>query len=55
MESIAGLSSDITIIMIAHRLTSLGGCDRIFRVDGGAVTEVPRDVITTEQKTVRRA
>jgi ATP-binding cassette subfamily B protein len=55
MDSIAGLSSDITIIMIAHRLTSLGGCDRIFRVESGSVAEVPRDVIHAEHRTIRSA
>lgn len=42
MESIAGLSTDITIIMIAHRLTSLADCGRIFRVEHGLVTEIPQ-------------
>jgi len=42
MDSIAGLSADITIIMIAHRLTSLSDCGRIFRVERGLVTEIPQ-------------
>jgi ABC-type multidrug transport system fused ATPase/permease subunit len=41
MQSISELSSDITIIMIAHRLSSLSQCGRIFRVGEGRVTEVP--------------
>jgi ATP-binding cassette subfamily B protein len=41
MQSISGLSSDITIVMIAHRLTSLAECGRILHIDGGHVTEVP--------------
>jgi ATP-binding cassette subfamily B protein len=42
MQSISELSSEITIIMIAHRLTSLSECGRIFQVEAGRVTEVPR-------------
>ena len=41
MQSISGLSSDITIVMIAHRLTSLAECGRILHIEGGHVTEVP--------------
>jgi len=41
MQSISDLSSDITIIMIAHRLTSLAECGRILQIEGGYVTEVP--------------
>jgi ATP-binding cassette subfamily B protein len=42
MDSIAKLSADITIIMIAHRLTSLADCGRIFRVERGSVAEIPQ-------------
>src|SRR5206468_4266895 len=40
MQSISELSSDITIIMIAHRLTSLAECGRILRIESGQVSEV---------------
>lgn len=40
MESISGLSSSITVIMVAHRLSSLSECHRILQVDHGLVTEV---------------
>jgi ATP-binding cassette, subfamily B, bacterial PglK len=40
MQSISELSSDITIIMIAHRLTSLAECGRILQIESGHVTEV---------------
>lgn len=39
IDSIADLASDITIVMVAHRVTTLGGCDRILRIDGGRVDE----------------
>lgn len=54
MDSIAELSSDITIIMIAHRLSSLSDCGRIFRVERGSVTEVAKDVAGVTAKTARR-
>lgn len=49
MQSIAELSSEITIVMIAHRLTSLSGCDRILRVEHGVISEIPRGTIEVGQ------
>ena len=49
MQSISELSSEITIIMIAHRVTSLADCDRILRVESGRVMEVPASTIGVEQ------
>lgn len=40
MDSIARLSSDITVIMVAHRLSSLARCRRILQVEGGTVREI---------------
>jgi len=37
MESIAGLDRRLTIIQIAHRLTTLRDCDFIIEVAGGQV------------------
>jgi ATP-binding cassette subfamily B protein len=54
MQSIAGLSTDITVIMIAHRLTSLSECGRIFRVERGAVTEIPQGVAGIEKAPAKR-
>jgi ABC-type multidrug transport system fused ATPase/permease subunit len=39
MESIQKLSHKKTIIMIAHRLTTLKNCDIIFFIEGGRVTD----------------
>jgi ATP-binding cassette, subfamily B, bacterial PglK len=33
MEAIEGLSKEITILIIAHRLTTLRGCDQVIRLD----------------------
>lgn len=37
MESIYRLDSDVTLLMIAHRLSTLAGCDRIVRLDKGRI------------------
>lgn len=42
MDSIAALSSSITVIMIAHRLSSLSECHRILEVKHGTVREIDR-------------
>ena len=41
IRSIAGLGRDVTLIMIAHRRSTLAGCDRLFKVEAGRVSEVP--------------
>lgn len=33
MKAIEGLGKELTILIIAHRLTTLKGCDKIFRLD----------------------
>jgi ATP-binding cassette subfamily B protein len=37
MRAILGLSGDITIVMIAHRGSTLEGCDRLIRLEEGRV------------------
>ncbi|MGN1306208.1 MAG: ABC transporter ATP-binding protein [Faecousia sp.] len=39
MESINALGSQKTMIIVAHRLTTLRGCDKIYRVDEAGVAE----------------
>jgi ATP-binding cassette subfamily B protein len=39
MQAIEGFSRDYTVIMVAHRLTTLRGCDRVFRVNSGQLAE----------------
>jgi ATP-binding cassette subfamily B protein len=39
IASIAALGPDITLLMIAHRRTTLEGCDRIVRVEKGRLAE----------------
>ncbi|QNI95449.1 ABC transporter type 1/ ATPase component [Synechococcus sp. A15-127] len=47
MEAIEGLSRNLTIVMIAHRLCTVRRCDRIIRLDQGLVQSdgCPADMI----------
>ncbi|MDB5692990.1 MAG: transporter ATP-binding protein, partial [Alphaproteobacteria bacterium] len=42
MGSIMALGGDITVVMIAHRRTTLEGCDCIIRMEGGRIVENAR-------------
>ena len=35
MEAVQGLSNDLIVIMIAHRLSTLATCDRVFEIKDG--------------------
>ena len=37
METIKAVSKDRTVVMVAHRLTTLKDCDRIIRMDKGSI------------------
>jgi ATP-binding cassette subfamily B protein len=39
MDTLAGLSRDLTIIMIAHRLSTTAYCDRVITVSAGSLAE----------------
>lgn len=38
MDAVHNLGHDITIILVAHRLTTVRGCDQIFVIDAGRIT-----------------
>ena len=40
MASIGALAKDITIVMIAHRLTTLKDCDRVIHLEAGRIDRV---------------
>ncbi len=40
METINAVSQNRTVIMIAHRLTTLKDCDRIVEMDGGQISQI---------------
>jgi ATP-binding cassette subfamily B protein len=44
MEAISQLASDITVILVAHRLSTLVGCDRIIQLEGGGVQSIVSSV-----------
>jgi ABC-type multidrug transport system fused ATPase/permease subunit len=37
MDAVEGLSRDLTMVMIAHRLSTVQSCDRVLRLDHGVV------------------
>jgi ABC-type multidrug transport system fused ATPase/permease subunit len=47
MRSIMALG-DITIVMIAHRRSTLHGCDRILRMEGGRIVETVERMVAEE-------
>ena len=44
IEAISQLASDITVILIAHRLSTLSGCDRIIRLKDGMIESIAPSV-----------
>lgn len=47
MESVEGLSRDLTMIIIAHRLSTLQRCEKIFRIENGIISEEPKHDLFT--------
>ncbi len=45
MEAIESLQGSITMIIIAHRLTTLKNCDRIYKIEDGIATEVSKEIL----------
>jgi ABC-type multidrug transport system fused ATPase/permease subunit len=37
MEAVGGLSRELTIVMIAHRLSTVAGCDQVIRLQNGRI------------------
>jgi ATP-binding cassette, subfamily B, bacterial PglK len=40
MEAIEGLGRELTIVLIAHRITTLQGCDIVYRLEKGRIASV---------------
>lgn len=45
MESIDSLQGQITMIIVAHRLTTIKKCDRIYRIQDGKATQVSHEEV----------
>jgi ATP-binding cassette, subfamily B, bacterial PglK len=46
MKAIEGLGSEMTVLIIAHRLTTLSGCDIVIRLtDGGRIDANPEPIV----------
>ena len=39
MQSIEALHGNVTLVMIAHRLSSIMNCDRVYRLKNGRIIE----------------
>lgn len=48
MESIEHLLGHKTMIIIAHRITTVRNCDTIYRVDEGNITQVTYEQLQKE-------
>lgn len=45
IEAINALQGDKTLIIVAHRLTTIANCDRVFEIGNGVAREVDKDSI----------
>ena len=49
MEALEGLSRDLTLVLIAHRLSTVERCDRVIRLSNGSITSDGKpDVVLKE-------
>ena len=48
MEAIDSLHGQKTMIIIAHRLTTIKKADVIYRIENGTATEVSKDEVFSE-------
>lgn len=49
MESVNSLHGKKTLVIIAHRLTTIEECDLIYRVENGQITTVPPETLRKPQ------
>jgi ABC-type multidrug transport system fused ATPase/permease subunit len=55
MDAIEGLSRDLTIVLIAHRLSTVRRCDTIIEIDGGrVVAQAPYDQLIESSQSFNR-
>jgi ATP-binding cassette subfamily B protein len=51
MKAIEGLSRELTIVMIAHRLSTVQGCDRVIELEGGSLLKQgpPQEILFSKK------
>jgi ABC-type multidrug transport system fused ATPase/permease subunit len=55
MDAIEGLSRDLTVIMIAHRLSTVQRCDTIVELENGRlIAQAPYDQLLSSSQSFRR-
>ncbi len=55
MDAIEGLSRDLTIVLIAHRLSTVRRCDTIIEIEGGrVVAQAPYDQLLERSQSFNR-
>jgi ATP-binding cassette, subfamily B, bacterial PglK len=52
MQSIEKLSNDLTLLIIAHRITTLNNCSQIFELDGASLNEVRSQISTMDNSQI---
>jgi ABC-type multidrug transport system fused ATPase/permease subunit len=45
MHSIEGMQADVTVLIIAHRLSTLKKCNRVFEINSQGLREIAADSI----------
>jgi len=50
MDSVSALKGDKTLIIVAHRLTTLKHCDYLFKVESGKIIEEDKSSILLNKK-----
>jgi ATP-binding cassette, subfamily B, bacterial PglK len=53
MDAINAIGSDITVLMVAHRLSTLEGCDVVYQVSDGKIVKSEKYERTTEVLKIR--
>ncbi len=55
-ETLAGLGADVTVVVVAHRLSTLEACDRIMLIEDGRITAFDRsDVLAQDNASFQAA
>ena len=56
MESIINLKTDLTILIIAHRVTTLKNCDQIIELEKGSIKRIVsfEEIIQKPHKKAKR-